>query len=39
MRYDTPIYFQKITQGAYNPDTGNYGPDRFRGIMQMLSIG
>ena len=24
MRYDTPIYFQKAKQGAYNPQTGNY---------------
>ena len=24
MRYDTPIYFQKITQGAYDIKTGNY---------------
>ena len=27
MRYDTPIYFQKITPGEYDPDTGNYAPD------------
>ena len=27
MRFDTPVYFQKITAGAYNPDTGDYGPD------------
>lgn len=24
MRYDTPIYFQRITPGILNPDTGNY---------------
>lgn len=24
MRYDTPIYFQRLQQGKYNPDTGNY---------------
>ena len=24
MRYDTPIYFQRVTQGKYNPKTGNY---------------
>lgn len=23
MRYDTPVYFQKITPGEYNPDTGD----------------
>lgn len=27
MRYDTPVYFQKITQGIYEPSTGNYGED------------
>ena len=25
MRYDTPIYFQKIAQGEYNTETGDYG--------------
>ena len=25
MRYDTPIYFQKIEQGEYNTATGDYG--------------
>lgn len=24
MRYNTPVYFQKITKGDYDPDTGNY---------------
>lgn len=24
MRYDRPIYFQSLTQGEYNSDTGNY---------------
>lgn len=27
MRYDIPIYFQRIEPGEYNPDTGNYGED------------
>lgn len=27
MRYDTPIYFQRITAGAYDPSTGNYADD------------
>lgn len=27
MRYDTPIYFQKVIPGEYDPDTGNYGDD------------
>lgn len=25
MRYDTPVYFQKITSGEYNTATGDYG--------------
>lgn len=27
MRFDTPVYFQTITAGAYDPATGDYGPD------------
>lgn len=27
MRYDTPVYFQRITAGEYDPSTGDYGPD------------
>ena len=27
MRFDTPIYFQQITPGTYDPKTGNYGED------------
>lgn len=27
MRFDTPVYFQKITPGAYDAATGNYGAD------------
>lgn len=27
MRYDTPVYFQIVTKGAYNADTGDYAPD------------
>ena len=27
MRYDTPVYFQKVTQGEYYPITGDYGED------------
>ena len=38
MRYDTPIYFQKITQGAYNPDTGNYGPDNVTETLRYASV-
>lgn len=27
MRYDTPIYFQKKTEGTYNTETGDYDDD------------
>ena len=27
MRYDTPIYFQKVTAGAYDETTGDYAED------------
>lgn len=27
MRYDTPIFFQKLKKGAYNEQTGDYLPD------------
>ena len=27
MRFDTPIYFQRVTPGKYNPNTGNYEKD------------
>ena len=27
MRYDTPVYFQRIKAGECNPDTGDYEPD------------
>lgn len=27
MRFDTPIYFQTVKEGEYDPDTGNYAED------------
>lgn len=27
MRFDTPIYFQTVKKGEYDPDTGNYAED------------
>ena len=38
MRYDTPIYCQKTTQGAYNPDTGDYGPDSITETLRYASV-
>lgn len=38
MRYDTPVYFQKITPGAYDPETGNYGPGSVVEEKRMASV-
>lgn len=27
MRYDTPVFFQRIKEGAYDPSSGDYGED------------
>lgn len=27
MRFDTPVFFQTMETGAYNPETGDYAPD------------
>ena len=35
MRYDTPIYFQKLTPGEYDPATGNYGEDTISEDMKV----
>lgn len=38
MRYDTPIYFQKITHGEYDPETGNYADNTVEEIMRYASV-
>lgn len=38
MRYDTPIYFQKITPGEYDPDTGNYAPDSVKETLKYAAV-
>lgn len=38
MRYDTPIYFQKITQGEYDLNTGDYGEDTIQETCVMASV-
>lgn len=38
MRYDTPIYFQKITSGEYDPSTGNYGDDSIEETLRYASV-
>lgn len=38
MRYDIPVYFQRITPGEYDPDTGNYGNDAVEETMRYASV-
>ena len=38
MRYDTPVYFQKVTQGEYDPITGDYGEDTVDETCVMASV-
>ena len=38
MRYDTPVYFQHVTPGEYDPNTGNYLPDAVREVMKRASV-
>ena len=38
MRYDTPIYFQKLTPGEYDPATGNYVDDKVSEVKRYASV-
>lgn len=38
MRFDTPVYFQKVTTGAYNASTGDYEPDTIVETQQWASV-
>lgn len=38
MRYDTPIYFQRITPGEYSPNTGNYADDTVKETPRYASV-
>ena len=38
MRYDTPIYFQRILPGEYDPKTGNYATDQITEVRKMASV-
>lgn len=38
MRYDTPIYFQKLTPGEYDPSTGNYEEDTVSEDMKPAAV-
>lgn len=38
MRFDTPVYFQKVTQGEYDASTGNYGDDIVTETMKLADV-
>lgn len=38
MRYDTPIYFQRMESGSYDPDTGDYGPDKIAETKKYANV-
>lgn len=38
MRFDTPIFFQKITSGEYDEATGNYEEDIIEETMRYASV-
>jgi meiotically up-regulated gene 157 (Mug157) protein len=38
LRFDTPIYFQRIIPGEYQPDTGDYSPDSVAEVKRYASI-
>lgn len=38
MRYDKPIYFQRVTPGEYNESTGNYGDDTVEEVKRYADV-
>lgn len=38
MRFDTPVIFQRITPGAYDASTGNYGEDTIAEDVRYASV-
>ena len=38
MRYDTPIYFQKVVPGEYDESTGDYNDDAVEETMKFASV-
>lgn len=38
MRYDTPVYFQEITPGTYDPETGDYREDTVKETKRFASV-
>jgi hypothetical protein len=38
MRYDTPVFFQRVQAGAYNQSSGDYGADIVEETKQYASV-
>lgn len=38
MRFDTPVYFQRITAGEYDSNTGDYGEDTITEEKRFASV-
>lgn len=38
MRYDTPVFFQRVQAGAYNPNSGDYSADIVEETKQYASV-
>ena len=38
MRYDTPVYFQRITPGEYDAATGDYKTDTVTEVCKWASV-
>ncbi len=38
MRYDTPVFFQRVRPGGYDPSTGNHGPDTITEEKRYASV-
>lgn len=38
MRYDTPVYFQSVQPGEYDPHTHNYGEDKLNEVKKYADV-
>lgn len=38
MRYDTPVFFQRIEPGEYDAATGDYGKDTVKEFMKYANV-
>lgn len=38
MRYDTPVFFQRVSPGAYNASTHNYGDDVVNEVKKYADV-